>query len=170
WLHMQCHVNRLTHLNHEGEGNSSENVWWLGPFQLTAWGENWHRNHHTHAGSARLGLRWYQTDIGWYFICALELVRLAYSVKRPKGGAENSSNLDGSQILLDAPARTIYGILIRVAGGTEPAPCTDCQITRLSANSGTLSGRLKSHWLDSAAPGALPGFFSSSGIRASRCR
>jgi len=83
-LHMQCLVNSLTHLNHEGEGNSSKNIWWLGPFQLTAWGENWHRNHHSHAGSARLGLRWYQTDIGWYFIWALERFGLAYSVKRPK--------------------------------------------------------------------------------------
>ena len=83
-LHMQCLVNSLTHLDHQGEGNSSKNIWWLGPFQLTAWGENWHRNHHSHAGSARLGLRWYQTDIGWYFIWALELFGLAYSVKRPK--------------------------------------------------------------------------------------
>ena len=83
-LHMQCLVNSLTHLDHQGEGNSSKNIWWLGPFQLTAWGENWHRNHHSHAGSARLGLRWYQTDIGWYFIWALERFGLAYSVKRPK--------------------------------------------------------------------------------------
>src|SRR5204863_10200557 len=66
------------------EGDSSMNVWWLGPFQLTAWGENWHQNHHTHAGSARLGLRWYQTDIGWYFIWMLEAVGLAHSVKRPR--------------------------------------------------------------------------------------
>jgi stearoyl-CoA desaturase (delta-9 desaturase) len=51
---------------------------------LTAWGENWHKNHHTHAGSARLGLRWYQTDIGWYFIWMLEAVGLAHSVKRPR--------------------------------------------------------------------------------------
>ena len=57
-LHMQCLVNSLTHLNHVEEGDSSMNVWWLGPFQLTAWGENWHQNHHSHAGSARLGLRW----------------------------------------------------------------------------------------------------------------
>jgi len=83
-LHMQCLVNSLTHLNKVEEGDSSMNVWWLGPFQLTAWGENWHRNHHTHAGSARLGLRWYQTDIGWYFIWMLEAVGLAHSVKRPR--------------------------------------------------------------------------------------
>jgi fatty-acid desaturase len=85
-LHMQCFVNSLTHLGHAKEGieDSSMNVWWLGPFQITAWGENWHANHHSHAGSARLGLRWWQTDIGWYFIWTLERVGLAHSVKRPR--------------------------------------------------------------------------------------
>jgi stearoyl-CoA desaturase (delta-9 desaturase) len=82
-LHLQCLVNSLTHLGNAEEGDSSINVWWLGPFQLTAWGENWHRNHHSFAGSARLGLRWWQTDIGWYFIYALELIGLASNVKRP---------------------------------------------------------------------------------------
>jgi fatty-acid desaturase len=81
---MQCFVNSLTHLDYAAEGDSSRNVWWLGPLQITAWGENWHRNHHTHAGSARLGLRWYQTDIGWYFIWMLETLGLAHSVKRPR--------------------------------------------------------------------------------------
>lgn len=84
-LHMQCFVNSLTHLGEPEEGDdSSMNVWWLGPFQLTAWGENWHKNHHHHAGSAKLGLRWWQTDIGWYFIWTLELFGLAHSVKRPR--------------------------------------------------------------------------------------
>jgi stearoyl-CoA desaturase (Delta-9 desaturase) len=83
-LHMQCFVNSLTHMGHSQEGDSSKNVWWLGPLQLTAWGENWHRNHHNNAGSARLGLRWWQTDIGWYVICALEAAGLASKVKRPR--------------------------------------------------------------------------------------
>ena len=83
-LHMQCLVNSLTHLGHSEAGDSSMNVWWLGPLQLTAWGENWHRNHHSNAGSARLGLRWWQTDIGWYFIHTLEAVGLASNVKRPR--------------------------------------------------------------------------------------
>ena len=83
-LHMQCLVNSLTHLGDSGEGDSSQNIWWLGPFQLTAWGENWHKNHHSNAGSAKLGLRWWQPDIGWYFIYALERVGLATSVKRPR--------------------------------------------------------------------------------------
>jgi fatty-acid desaturase len=83
-LHMQCFVNSLTHLDHSEDGDSSKNIWWLGPLQLTAWGENWHKNHHSHAGSARLGLRWWQPDIGWYFIYALESVGLASQVKRPR--------------------------------------------------------------------------------------
>jgi fatty-acid desaturase len=82
-LHMQCLVNSLTHLGHADKGDSSMNVWWLGPLQLTAWGENWHKNHHDNAGSARLGNRWWQTDIGWYFITAMEAVSLASHVKRP---------------------------------------------------------------------------------------
>ena len=83
-LHGQAVVNSLTHLGPAEEGDSSMNVWWLGPLQLTAWGENWHGNHHSNAGSARLGLRWWQTDIGWYFICALEAAGLASNVKRPR--------------------------------------------------------------------------------------
>ena len=83
-LHMQCFVNSLTHLGRSEGGDSSRNVWWLGPLQLVAWGENWHRNHHNNPGSARLGLRWWQTDIGWYIICALEAIGLASNVKRPR--------------------------------------------------------------------------------------
>jgi stearoyl-CoA desaturase (delta-9 desaturase) len=83
-LHMQCFVNSLAHLGRPGAMDSSRNIWWLGPLQLTAWGENWHRNHHTYAGSARLGMRWWQVDIGWYFICLLAAVGLAKEVKRAK--------------------------------------------------------------------------------------
>jgi len=83
-LHMQCFVNSITHTGDAEDGDSSRNLWWLGPLQLTAWGENWHRNHHRSAGSARLGMKWWQVDIGWYMICALEAVGLARDVKRPR--------------------------------------------------------------------------------------
>ena len=59
-----------------------ENVWWLGSLQLTAWGENWHHNHHSNADSAQFGLRWWQVDIGWYFIRALEAGGFARKVRR----------------------------------------------------------------------------------------
>src|SRR5207249_7407703 len=72
-LHMQAFVNSLLHLKPGlAEGvDSSQNIWWLGPLQLTAWGENWHGNHHANPASARFSRRWWQVDLGWYVIRAL---------------------------------------------------------------------------------------------------
>lgn len=85
-LHGQCLVNSLTHLGQTGRRDRSQNVWWLGPLQLAAWGENWHGNHHAAAGLAHFGRRWWQVDVGWYFICALEACGLASHVKRSASG------------------------------------------------------------------------------------
>lgn len=85
-LHFQMVVNSLLHLMPglpEGV-DSSRNLWWLGPLQLGAWGENWHRNHHGDAQAARFGRRWWQTDLGWYVICGLKALRLASEVRLPK--------------------------------------------------------------------------------------
>jgi len=83
-LHLQCFVNSITHMGELDEnGESSKNLWWLGPLQLSAWGENWHGNHHHNANSARLGLKWWQVDVGWYFIWTMEQFGLAHGVKRP---------------------------------------------------------------------------------------
>ncbi len=82
-LHFQMLVNSLLHMTPglpEG-ADSSRNLWWLGPFQLGAWGENWHRNHHSDANAARFGRRWWQIDFGWYVIQGLKAVRLASNVK-----------------------------------------------------------------------------------------
>ena len=82
-LHLQCFVNSVMHMGELDESGTAKNVWWLGPLQLAAWGENWHGNHHRFANSARLGLRWWQVDVGWYVICGLEKLGLARGVKRP---------------------------------------------------------------------------------------
>jgi stearoyl-CoA desaturase (delta-9 desaturase) len=83
-LHMQCFVNSIMHMGPIPEdGDTSKNIWWMGPLQMAAWGENWHRNHHSFANSAKFGLKWYQVDIGWYVICGLEKIGLATNVKRP---------------------------------------------------------------------------------------
>jgi stearoyl-CoA desaturase (delta-9 desaturase) len=93
-LHFQCFVNSVMHMGEMREqGGSAKNVWWLGPMQLAAWGENWHGNHHRFANSARLGLRWYQIDVGWYAIWALERVGLARGVKRPDARDDRSARL-----------------------------------------------------------------------------
>jgi fatty-acid desaturase len=85
-LHFQMFVNSLLHMTPRlAEGvDSSRNLWWLGPFQFGAWGENWHRNHHKDANAARFGRRWWQIDLGWYAICGLRSLRLASGVRSPK--------------------------------------------------------------------------------------
>lgn len=82
-LHLQAVVNSLLHLKPglpEGV-DSSRNIWWLGPLQLTAWGENWHENHHANPASAKFGRHWWQVDVGWYAIVALRAVGLARNVR-----------------------------------------------------------------------------------------
>jgi len=82
-LHMQMFVNSLLHMTPGlPEGiDSSRNVGWLGPLQVTAWGENWHKNHHADQASARFGRYWWQVDVGWYAIRILETVGLAKNVR-----------------------------------------------------------------------------------------
>jgi fatty-acid desaturase len=85
-LHFQMLVNSLLHMTPglpEGV-DSSRNIWWLGPLQFGAWGENWHRNHHSDANAARFGRGWWQIDLGWLVIRVLEAVRLAADVRPAK--------------------------------------------------------------------------------------
>jgi stearoyl-CoA desaturase (delta-9 desaturase) len=79
-------VNSLLHMTPDlPEGtDSSRNIWWLGPLQFGAWGENWHKNHHSDANAARLGRRWWQVDIGWYVICGLNGLGLARNIRPTK--------------------------------------------------------------------------------------
>lgn len=92
-LHFQMFVNSLLHLAPglpEGV-DSSRNLWWLGPLQLGAWGENWHRNHHADANAAQFGRHWWQIDVGWYVILGLKSLKLASNVR---SGHRNSIALN----------------------------------------------------------------------------
>ena len=81
-LHFQMVVNSLLHLKPGVVGaDSSRNIWWLGPFQLGAWGENWHMNHHSNPNAARFGRRRWEIDLGWYVICGLRIIGLASNVR-----------------------------------------------------------------------------------------
>jgi fatty-acid desaturase len=85
-LHMQMVVNSLLHMTPglpEGV-DASRNIWWLGPLQLGAWGENWHKNHHRDVNAARFGRKRWEIDVGWYVICALKALRLASDITLTK--------------------------------------------------------------------------------------
>jgi stearoyl-CoA desaturase (delta-9 desaturase) len=81
-LHATWLVNSATHLwgkTRFETGDDSRNSWWVA---MLTFGEGWHNNHHAHPTSARHGIRWYEIDINWLGIRALQLLGLAHSIKR----------------------------------------------------------------------------------------
>lgn len=44
-------------------------------------GEGWHNNHHRYQRSARQGFYWWEVDVTWYTILAMEAVGLAWDVQ-----------------------------------------------------------------------------------------
>lgn len=47
------------------------------PWGILIGGEELHNNHHAYATSARLSNKWYEFDIGWLYICILQVLGLA---------------------------------------------------------------------------------------------
>ena len=81
-LHATWLVNSATHMWGSRRFNTrddSRNLWWVAALSF---GEGWHNNHHAHPASAAHGLAWYELDITYLHIRALELVGLARSVRR----------------------------------------------------------------------------------------
>jgi stearoyl-CoA desaturase (delta-9 desaturase) len=85
--HATCFVNSAAHVwgrRRFETPDDSRNNWWVA---LMTFGEGWHNNHHAHPASARHGLAWYEVDLNWWGIWALEklgLVEKVRLVKLPK--------------------------------------------------------------------------------------
>jgi stearoyl-CoA desaturase (Delta-9 desaturase) len=47
------------------------------PVGILMGGEELHNNHHTFAASAKLSVRWFEFDIGWFYISILQCLKLA---------------------------------------------------------------------------------------------
>lgn len=81
-LHATWLVNSATHLwgkQRFKTNDDSRNSWWVA---MLTFGEGWHNNHHAHPTSARHGVRWYEFDLNWMGIRALQLLGLAHGIKR----------------------------------------------------------------------------------------
>jgi stearoyl-CoA desaturase (delta-9 desaturase) len=81
-LHTTWLVNSATHMwgsRRFDTRDDSRNNWWVA---LITFGEGWHNNHHAHPTSARHGLAWYELDINYLHIRALERLGLATGVRR----------------------------------------------------------------------------------------
>lgn len=80
-LHFTWLVNSATHLwgsRRFETRDDSTNSWWVA---LLTFGEGWHNNHHAYPRAARHGLKWYEIDVNWYGIRALQGLGLAKQVR-----------------------------------------------------------------------------------------
>jgi stearoyl-CoA desaturase (delta-9 desaturase) len=80
-LHATWLVNSATHMwgrRRFATRDDSRNNWWVA---LLTFGEGWHNNHHAHPTSARHGLAWYEIDLNWWGIRAMQFLRLAKAIK-----------------------------------------------------------------------------------------
>ena len=87
-LHVTWFVNSATHLwgyrTYETT-DDSKNLWWVG---ILAFGEGWHNNHHAFQRMAKAGHKWWEIDMTYWAILALEKLGLAWDVVKepPKHG------------------------------------------------------------------------------------
>ncbi|MFO0422639.1 MAG: acyl-CoA desaturase [Planctomycetia bacterium] len=83
-LHGTWAVNSVAHVwgsrNYETTDNSRNN--WI--VALLSHGEGWHNNHHADQRAAAHGHRWWEFDMSWWVIRALEAVGLVRDVVRPR--------------------------------------------------------------------------------------
>jgi len=80
-LHATWLVNSATHMwgsRRYETRDDSRNNWWVA---LLTFGEGWHNNHHAHPVSARHGLAWYEVDLTWMQLRALELIGVISNMK-----------------------------------------------------------------------------------------
>lgn len=80
-FHAQALINSAAHMGEpDPRGATSKDIAWLAPFQFFL-GESWHKSHHQHPVSARIGERWWHVDLGWHLIRLFSSVGLATDVK-----------------------------------------------------------------------------------------
>ena len=49
----------------------------ISPIGILIGGEELHNNHHAYPASARFSMKWYEFDIGWIYVCAMQVLGLA---------------------------------------------------------------------------------------------
>jgi stearoyl-CoA desaturase (delta-9 desaturase) len=92
--HITWSVNSVTHIwgyrNFSTRDDSKNNLL----IGLLSNGEGWHNNHHAQPRSAAHGMRWWEFDVTWLTVRALEMVGLAWDVVRPKRQVDGTLALD----------------------------------------------------------------------------
>jgi stearoyl-CoA desaturase (Delta-9 desaturase) len=82
WHATYC-VNSVCHIwgkRRYQTADTSRNNWLMALLTL---GEGWHNNHHYYCASTRQGFRWWEIDVTYYALRALQFVGLVWDIREP---------------------------------------------------------------------------------------
>jgi len=81
--HATYTINSLAHTwgtrRYETRDTSRNNLW----LALLTLGEGWHNNHHHFCASTRQGFRWWEVDVTYYLLRALQAVGVVWEIREP---------------------------------------------------------------------------------------
>ncbi len=90
--HSTYSVNSLAHRwgsrRYETPDTSRNNLW----IALLTFGEGWHNNHHHYMASARQGFFWWEIDVTYYLLRALEAVGLVWDLREPPASVRDAAS------------------------------------------------------------------------------
>jgi len=109
----------------------------IAPWGILIGGEEMHNNHHTFPTSAKLSVKWFEFDLGWCYIRALEVLGLAKVLRRapvPRVIAESGRGLAPIDLrTLQSLINNRYDLLARFARETKREFRQELAKLRLSA-------------------------------------
>ena len=93
----------------------------ISPWGLLIGGEELHNNHHTYATSAKLSSKWYEIDIGWAYIRALEMLGLAKVKKLAPEPKFSHGKLEADFETLQSVIANRYDVMAKYAKSIKHA-------------------------------------------------
>lgn len=90
----------------------------ISPWGILIGGEELHNNHHTFATSAKFSTKWYEFDLGWFYIQVLSALGLA-KVKKTQPKATYVANSKVDEHTLEAVIKNRYQVMATYASSLE---------------------------------------------------
>ena len=116
------------------------------PWGIFIGGEELHNNHHAYASSAKLSNKWYELDIGWFYIRVLETFGLAQVKRRAPRVRLNQAKTSCDMETLQAVIANRYEVTARYAKLLKKTYSTEITRLKLQASDKIDVARIK-HWL-----------------------
>ena len=116
------------------------------PWGIFIGGEELHNNHHAYASSAKLSSKWYEIDIGWFYIRVLEIIRLAQVKKIAPRVRLDISKTVCDLDTLHAVITNRYEVMAKYAGSLKKTYSAEMARVKLQASEKLDVARIK-HWL-----------------------